>query len=178
MASAASTVRWFSVTMWWARRRSSSARTTRTVPSTTRLPRATGTSVTRPGDGVPSLFTTSSSGAADTAFGMSTTWGDYDRDGWMDMYVSNMFSSAGNRIAYQRQFRPGSTETLGQYQRHARGNSLFVNGPEGFRDASEEAGVTVGRWAWGSIFVDVNNDGWEDIYVTNGFITADDNNDL
>jgi hypothetical protein len=39
-------------------------------------------------------------------------------------------------------------------------------------------GVTLGRWAWGSLFVDLNNDGWEDIYVTNGFITADDNNDL
>jgi hypothetical protein len=35
-----------------------------------------------------------------------------------------------------------------------------------------ELGVTLGRWAWGSTFVDMNNDGWEDLYVTNGFLTA------
>ncbi len=42
----------------------------------------------------------------DSASGMSTTWGDYDRDGWMDILVSNMWSSAGKRIAYQNKFRP------------------------------------------------------------------------
>ena len=39
-------------------------------------------------------------------------------------------------------------------------------------------GVTLGRWAWGSNFVDLNNDGWEDILVTNGFITQEDTGDL
>ena len=32
----------------------------------------------------------------------------------------------------------------------------------------------MGRWAWGSVFADFNNDGWEDIYVANGFITTED----
>jgi hypothetical protein len=36
----------------------------------------------------------------------------------------------------------------------------------------------MGRWAWGSLFVDINNDGWQDIYVANGFITGDNNTDL
>ena len=31
----------------------------------------------------------------------AAAWGDYDRDGWMDVYISNMWSSAGNRITYQ-----------------------------------------------------------------------------
>ena len=44
--------------------------------------------------------------AEDSASGMSVTWGDYDRDGWMDAYVSNMFSAAGNRIAFQERFKP------------------------------------------------------------------------
>jgi hypothetical protein len=43
---------------------------------------------------------------------------------------------------------------------------------------SENAGVTMGRWAWSSNFVDLNNDGWDDLVVANGFITGDDTDDL
>jgi hypothetical protein len=119
-------------------------------------------------------------GVQDTSAGMSTTWADYNRDGWMDLYISNMFSSAGSRITYQRQFLPGtSREVRAQFQRMARGNTLFQSDRKGgFKDVSVAAGVTMGRWAWGSCFVDLNNDGWEDILVANGFISADDTGDL
>lgn len=112
--------------------------------------------------------------------GMSAAWGDYNNDGNPDLYVSNMFSSAGNRITSQKQFKTGiDDEQKKLFQRHARGNSLFTNTGNGaFDDHSVELGVTLGRWAWGSLFVDINNDGWQDLYVTNGFITADNNNDL
>ena len=112
--------------------------------------------------------------------GMSAAWGDYNNDGHPDLYVSNMFSSAGNRITSQKQFKVGiDDETKKLFQRHARGNSLFTNSGNGdFVDHSVELGVTLGRWAWGSLFVDINNDGWQDLYVTNGFITADGKNDL
>lgn len=123
---------------------------------------------------------TAKAGVEDSAEGMSVTWGDYNNDGLMDLYVSNMFSSAGNRIADQRRFLPGiDSRTLQEIQRHARGNSLFQNLGDGtFRDVSVDAGVTMGRWAWTSLFADLNNDGWEDIYVANGFITQEDNGDL
>lgn len=118
-------------------------------------------------------------GVEDISAGMGVTWADHDHDGTMDLHVSNMFSSAGNRIAYQRQFRPGAADSLGAYQRHARGNSLFANNGDGaFVDVSERAGITFGRWAWGARFSDFNNDGWEDLYVANGFITTDDTGDL
>ncbi|MEM7384027.1 MAG: VCBS repeat-containing protein [Verrucomicrobiota bacterium] len=118
-------------------------------------------------------------GVEDISAGMSVTWGDPNRDGLMDLYVSNMFSSAGNRITYQRQFRSGETpRQLGEFQRHARGNTLFVNNGNGFEDASIASGVTMGRWAWGAKFADLNNDGWEDLHVANGFITTADTGDL
>ena len=119
-------------------------------------------------------------GVEDMSAGMSVNWADFNRDGWMDFYVSNMFSAAGNRITFQRQFR--SNENAGikeQYQRHARGNSLFQSdGQGGFTDVSVSAGITMGRWAWGSRFCDINNDGWQDILVANGFITTEDTSDL
>jgi len=119
-------------------------------------------------------------GAEDISPGMSSCWGDYDNDGLMDLYVSNMFSSAGNRITSQERFHLGaSAETRAQFRRHARGNTLLKNMGDGtFNDVSEEAGITIGRWAWGSKFADLNNDGWEDLLVTNGFITQQDTGDL
>ena len=110
--------------------------------------------------------------------GMSVTWGDYNNDGRPDPYISNMFSSAGNRITYQRKFRSGVEQEIDAFRRHARGNSLFANIGSGFTDVSENATVTMARWAWGAKFVDLNNDGWEDIYVANGFITTEDTGDL
>lgn len=119
-------------------------------------------------------------GVEDISAGMSATWTDYNNDGWMDIYVSNMFSSAGNRIAFQHEFQSDADgATKGLFQRHARGNTLFENAKDGtFKDVSLEAGVTLGRWAWGSRFVDLNNDGWQDILVANGFLTQTGTDDL
>lgn len=112
-------------------------------------------------------------GVEDMSAGMSVSWSDADGDGDQDLYVSNMWSSAGNRIAYQRQFQRGADqESITGFRRHARGNSLFLNTGDGkFKDVSIEAGVTMGRWSWGSRFADINNDGLQDIIVGNGFIT-------
>jgi hypothetical protein len=122
-------------------------------------------------------------GVEDHAAGMSVSWGDYNHDGRMDLYVSNMFSAAGNRVTYQRRFGEGlASQTVSHLRRMARGNTLFdnVSDNEGaaFRDTSVEAAVTMGRWAWSSKFVDLNNDGWQDLIVANGYVTNDDSGDL
>ena len=115
-------------------------------------------------------------GAEDAASGMSVSWGDYDRDGWMDIYISNMWSSAGKRIGNQPQFKKNaSPEIKERLKRFARGNTLLRNNQHGrFDDRSSSAGVEMGRWAWGSLFADINNDGWQDLLIGNGYITGDD----
>jgi len=121
----------------------------------------------------------------DISPGMSANWGDVNNDGNPDLYVSNMFSGAGNRITFQKQFKPGESSLIRErFQRASRGNTLFLNtSPDKndsleFDDISEGAGITVGRWAWNSKLADINNDGLQDILVANGFMTQADTGDL
>ena len=126
----------------------------------------------------PGPAVTSAHANRDSASGMSVTLADYDRDGDMDIYVSNMFSAAGGRVTFQDQFKPDTPDVKSRLQHFARGNTLLRNDGERFEDVSDDAAVTMGRWAWSSNFVDLNNDGWEDLLVANGFITNDDTSDL
>jgi len=118
-------------------------------------------------------------GVEDLSAGMGVSFADVDGDGRMDLHVGNMFSAAGNRVAYQRRFKPDADgDVRAGYQRHARGNSLFLNQGDGFVDVSEQAGVTMGRWAWGALLIDLENDGAPDVYVPNGFVTGAREDDL
>ena len=49
-----------------------------------------------------------------------------------------------------------------------------------FRDATEQSGISGSALTYGlgAGITDVNNDGWEDIYVNNGFFTTPDTGDL
>lgn len=112
--------------------------------------------------------------AEDVGAGMSAAWGDIDNDGQADLYVANMWSAAGQRVAQQPQFHASSPQAIRElYRTHASGNALYRNGGDGtFTNVSKAAGVQAGRWAWGSDFFDFDHDGYQDLYVTNGYITA------
>ena len=52
-------------------------------------------------------------------------------------------------------------------------NILLENtGKEGFSDISEDKNAQYGAWSWAGKFADLDNDGWQDIYVTNGSVYA------
>ena len=115
----------------------------------------------------------SKTNSEDSASGMSVSWADYDRDGNMDLYVSNMFSAAGNRITNQKQFKNSTQQSVRErFRRFARGNTLLRNTGQIFQDTSLSAGVNMGRWAWGSNFIDFNNDTFPDLIVANGYLTS------
>lgn len=111
----------------------------------------------------------------DPGAGMSVCWFDYDHDGFDDLYVANMWSVAGKRITTQTQFLPSVPENiLRVYRKHADGNSLFHNeGATGvFRDVTDSSGTRIGGWSWSSDAIDVDSDGYPDLYVVNGFISG------
>ena len=112
-------------------------------------------------------------GLEDTGAGMSVSWGDYDRDGIFDLYIGNMFSAAGNRVGGQERFAPNrNVDEVQEMRKMSRGNTLYRGTDRGFFEMSRDSRVSMGRWAWSSGFVDIDNDGWEDIIITNGYITG------
>ena len=102
---------------------------------------------------------------------MGVSFGDYNNDGRLDIHASNMSSTAGNRIL-TRLF-PNASAKDNVLKKLAAGNNLFENTGDGkFKDVTAEVGGFGGGWAWGGGFIDFDNDGWEDIYTPNGFISG------
>ncbi|MCP3915807.1 MAG: CRTAC1 family protein [bacterium] len=120
------------------------------------------------------------SGAVDMAAGMGVACADVDRDGDVDLYVSNMFSAAGRRVTSQPKFLSAQPPQMrAKYAEHARGNSLLLNDGTGrFERRSAEARVGHGGWTWGAVFTDFDADGLADLFVPNGFLTGTIDADL
>jgi len=86
----------------------------------------------------------------DDQAGMGSTIGDFDNDGDMDWFVTAIWW--------------GDSRDL-------QGNRLYQNDGSGnFSNITELAGVTRGDWGWGTCTADFNNDGWLDLFHTNGMI--------
>ena len=80
---------------------------------------------------------------------------DYDRDGWLDVYVQTNMLNA---------------QTSGDGQR----DYLFHNNGDGtFTDVTERAGIYGKNLAHSSTWLDYNEDGWPDLYVANDFAPSD-----
>ena len=84
-------------------------------------------------------------------FGMGIAHGDYDKDGLLDIYVTNL----GRNILYH-QISPGVFED--------------VTTAANVEDAKDPNGLNV--VGWGTAFIDVDNDSYEDLYVANGYVPA------
>lgn len=120
-------------------------------------------------------------GVLDRGAAMGITWGDYDADGRLDLFVSNMY--ANSRWAM---FHPDYPTPLPWYLKWVprdvvddvtdeltRGSTLLRNRGDGtFEDVSDTAGIRDGQWGWGAEFLDYDNDGLLDIYAVNGFISG------
>jgi hypothetical protein len=102
-------------------------------------------------------------------FGMGVSLGDYDNDGRQDPFFTYMYSKAGSRIT---EMFPGLETRM--YE-GVQGNKLLRNTGERFEVVSgaKPPALQVAKtgWSWGGQFADFDNDGFLDLYVSNGYYT-------
>lgn len=112
-------------------------------------------------------------GIADKNRSISSTFFDYDKDGDLDLFISNAptdFSLTGALLDLDQ--IPNQVEKISKLKSS---DKLYRNNGNGFfEDVSEDAGILldVGFGLHAQV-CDLNNDGWPDIYVSNDFIMPD-----
>jgi len=107
---------------------------------------------------------TEKAGIKVNGWAISSTWLDYDKDGCVDLFVGRYVKfDPKYRAFYAADNYPGPLDYAGET------NMLFHNNCDGtFTDVTDKSGIGayVGR-TMGVTAADFDNDGWDDIYVSN-----------
>jgi len=112
---------------------------------------------------------TAAAGVGDPRWSASAAFADIDNDGDLDLYVANYvdFTLENNRFCGER--KPGYRTYCHPDEYNGVPDSLYRNRGDGtYEDVSTKAGVAdpAGK-GLGVVFTDINDDGWQDIYVAN-----------
>ena len=108
---------------------------------------------------------------ADTGFSTQAAFLDYDKDGDLDMYLTNYLLSSKNTNTIFPRDRSGHSAANDKLYRND-GDSAHAGHPV-FKDVSMPAGIKEDGYGLGVTVSDFNTDGWPDIYVANDFISND-----
>ena len=101
-------------------------------------------------------------GLSDGSYSIQSSFFDYDKDGDLDMYLSN----------HPKVFRQPIETVIDKIQNPTLANSdkFYKNNGNGtFTEVGKEVGIFNHGWGLGMATVDFNNDGWTDVYISNDF---------
>jgi hypothetical protein len=124
---------------------------------------------------------------------MAITCGDIDNDGNIDLYAANMYSKAGMRVFSNLRGDAYSKDIMAKMRRFVTGSQLHRNlgvkrearsaerkmtgarrsalGAPRFEQKGEAFQVHDVGWAYGAALIDLDNDGWLDLFATCGFMS-------
>lgn len=120
-----------------------------------------------------------SAGIQNPSWGTSAGWGDFDRDGNLDLYICNYVNWSFDNHPYCPGPTPQDREICAPQVFESLPHVVFYSNGDGtFRNATSQAGLREGGKGLGVLTCDVDNDGDLDIYVandtTNNFLYLND----
>jgi enediyne biosynthesis protein E4 len=115
-------------------------------------------------------------------FSMGSDIGDVNNDTWPDIFTADMLPEDNYR--QKLLYGPENYEHFalsvseGYYYQYMR-NMLQLNNANGtFSEIGQLAGISNTDWSWAPLFADYDNDGWKDLFVTNGYFRDYTNRDF
>ncbi|SDX18059.1 Repeat domain-containing protein [Hydrobacter penzbergensis] len=107
-------------------------------------------------------------------FSMGNNVADVNNDGLPDIFTLDMLPEDNRR--QKLLFAPDNYEKFdltlrtGFYYQYMR-NMLHINNGDGsFSEIGQLSGISNTDWSWAPLFADYDNDGWKDLFVTNGYL--------
>lgn len=97
---------------------------------------------------------------------------DINNDGNADIFITDMLPEADQRVKSVMEFEGYDIFKLKQskdfYQQYIQNTLQLNNGNGSFSEIAYFSGVDATDWSWAGLLVDMDNDGFKDIYITNG----------
>lgn len=105
-------------------------------------------------------------------FSMGADVADLNNDGYLDIFSTDMLPEDNHRLKTITFFESYDVYQIkiknGYYHQYMR-NMLQINNHDGtFSEVGQLAGVSATDWSWGALLADFNNDGYKEIFVSNG----------
>ena len=106
-------------------------------------------------------------------FGMGADLSDFNNDGYLDIVVVDMLAEDNYR---QKTMMPSMNTDLfwqivdwGYHYQYMHNTFQINNGNGSFSEIAKLTGVANTDWSWAALMADFDNDGFKDLYITNGF---------
>ena len=97
---------------------------------------------------------------------------DMNNDGYMDIITTDMLPEDEYRQRTMTRFEEYHIENMkfrSSFHYQLVQNALQLNNGNGtFKETAFLSGVPATDWSWGALFLDFDNDGWNDIFISNG----------
>ncbi len=113
---------------------------------------------------------------------MGNDLADYNNDGWIDIISMDMLPE--ELAAYKTSGQEHNNQIYNQYLKNGfrpqyMQNALHLNtGGLIFKETAHAAGIAATDWSWSPLFADLDNDGFKDVFITNGILGATNDMDF